>query len=124
MGSFFVAAFLLLAFLVVYILGGYPILLNWLAGRFGKPIDTPPQFKTVSILIAVFNGESVIGDKLRSVINLNYPKHLLEIIVLSDGSTDGTDAVVQEFASEGIQLVKLPRGGKPAALNAGIARST
>lgn len=124
MGSFFLAAFLLLAFLVVYILGGYPILLNWLAARFGKPIAKSPQFKSVSILIAVYNGEAVIREKLRSVVNLDYPKHLLEVMVLSDGSTDRTDEVVREFAGEGIQLVQLPRAGKPAALNAGIARST
>ena len=82
-----------------------------------------PQFKRVSILIAVYNGEAVIADKLRSVAGLRYPRELLEVLVLSDGSTDRTDAIVSGFAADGIELIALPRGGKPAALNAGIARS-
>ncbi|MGH9641159.1 MAG: glycosyltransferase family 2 protein [Terriglobales bacterium] len=123
MSSFFVAAFVLLALLGFYILAGYPILLYWLASRYGKPIRKQPQFKSVSILIAVYNGEPVIAQKLRSVVALDYPKELLEIIVLSDGSNDRTNAIVREFAPDGIELVELPHGGKPAALNVGIARS-
>jgi cellulose synthase/poly-beta-1,6-N-acetylglucosamine synthase-like glycosyltransferase len=99
MYSFFLAVFMLLAFLVVYILGGYLILLNWLAARFGKPIGKRPQFKSVSILIAVYNGEAVIREKLRSVVNLNYPKHLLERLRKSRNATSVSrilDGLIQE----------------------------
>jgi cellulose synthase/poly-beta-1,6-N-acetylglucosamine synthase-like glycosyltransferase len=123
MSSSFTAAFLLLAFLAVYILIGYPLLLAFLAARFGKPIRKIPARKTVSILIAVYNGASVLRPKLESVTALDYPKELLEVLVLSDGSTDATNEIVRDFAGQGIELIELPRGGKPAALSAGIARS-
>src|SRR5579884_447300 len=60
MGTFFSASFWLLAFLAAYILVGYPLLLAFLAARFGKPIKKSPVRKTVSILIAVYNGAAVI----------------------------------------------------------------
>jgi biofilm PGA synthesis N-glycosyltransferase PgaC len=127
MSIFLTAAFLLLAFLAAYILIGYPLLLAWLAARFGKPIrkgaPKSPARKTVSILIAVYNGAAVIRPKLESVAALDYPKELLEVLVLSDGSTDGTDEIVRGFAGQGIGLMELPHAGKPAALSAGIARS-
>lgn len=123
MSTIFTAAFWLLAFLAVYVLLGYPLLLAWLAARFGKPIHKAPARKTVSILIAVYNGATVIRPKLESVVALEYPKVLLEVLVLSDGSSDETNAIVREFASQGIELIELPRGGKPAALSVGIARA-
>lgn len=122
--SYCLAAFVLLALLALYIIAGYPILLYWLAARWGKPIRKQPHTrKTVSILIAVYNGESVIAEKLRSIVNLDYPKELLEILVLSDGSTDRTSDIAREFAAYGVELIELPHRGKPAALNYGIARS-
>ncbi len=124
MSSFCVAAFLVLAVLAFYILAGYPILLYWLAKHWGKPIHKQPQAaKTVSILVAVYNGESVIREKIHSIVSLDYPKELLEVLVISDGSNDRTNAIVREFAADGVELIELPHGGKPAALNFGIARS-
>jgi biofilm PGA synthesis N-glycosyltransferase PgaC len=124
MTTFCTAAFWLLAFLAAYILVGYPLLLAWLADRFGKPIHKSPARKTVSILVAVYNGAAVIRPKLESIVALEYPKELLEVLVLSDGSTDGTNQIVREFASRGIQLIELPKAGKPAAISFGIARAT
>src|ERR1700691_203236 len=123
MSTIFTAAFWLLAFLAAYILLGYPLLLAWLAASFGKPIHKAPARKTVSILIAVYNGATVIRPKLESVVALEYPKELLEVLVLSDGSTDGTNEIVRGFAGQGIELMELPHAGKPAALSAGIERS-
>jgi len=123
MSMSFPAAFLLLAFLAAYILIGYPLLLAGIAAAFGKPIRKSPSRKTVSILIAVYNGAAVLRPKLESVVALDYPKELLEVLVLSDGSTDGTNEIVRAFAGQGIELVELPHGGKPAALSVGIERS-
>ena len=112
MSTFFTAAFLLLVFLAVYVLIGYPLVLAGLAARFGKPIHKAPARKTVSILIAVYNGAAVIRPKLESVAALDYPKDLLEVLVLSDGSTDGTNEIVRGFAGQGMELIELPRRRK------------
>jgi len=118
-----VLLFLLCGAGIIYVVAGYPLLLRWIAARRAIPVAKQPLTKTISILIAVHNGEHFLADKLDSVVNLDYPRELMEVYVLSDGSTDGTADVARRYASSGIQLVELPKGGKPVALNAGILRS-
>jgi cellulose synthase/poly-beta-1,6-N-acetylglucosamine synthase-like glycosyltransferase len=120
---FAIAGFLTVAALLGYIFAGYPLLLGYLARRFAKPIQKRERYKTVSVLIAVHNGERFLTAKLDSVLALSYPKELLEILVLSDGSTDGTEEIARQYEPRGVKLLVLPKGGKPAALNAGIAQS-
>jgi biofilm PGA synthesis N-glycosyltransferase PgaC len=107
-----------LAFLV-YIVFGYPLLLALLARR-DREIRRRFEPKTVSVLLTVYNGEKWIRDKLNSILGLDYPPGLMQVIVVSDGSTDGTDGIVREFAGRGVELLRVPRGGKAAALNAGM----
>lgn len=111
-------------FAIVYVIVGYPVLLRSLARSRPIPVAKRPELKSVSILIAVHNGEKFLGDKLDSIVALDYPRELLEVIVLSDGSTDGTNDVARGYAPHGIRLMDLPKGGKPAALNAGIPVAT
>ncbi|MGI8991373.1 MAG: glycosyltransferase family 2 protein [Bryobacteraceae bacterium] len=113
--------FLLAAFFVVYILAGYPLLLGWIARRRAVPVRKDSKFRSVSFVIAVHNGENFIANKLQSILELNYPRDLMEILVVSDGSTDRTEEIVLEFEHEAVKLLRLPRGGKPAAVNAGIS---
>jgi len=108
---------------VLYILFGYPLLLGVMARYRARPVLKKPQARSVSVLVAVYNGERFIAEKLRSLLALDYPRELLEILVISDGSTDKTDSIVEGFAPQGIRLLRVPHGGKPAALNAGIAQS-
>ena len=72
------------------------------------------------MVICVRNGEAHLRRKLESVFSLDYPRELLEILVVSDGSTDGTDAIAEEFFGQGVKLLRVPFGGKPAALNAAL----
>ena len=116
-------AFLLSFLTVVYVMAGYPLLLKVLARYRSRPVVKAEIPRSVSVLIPVRNGAAFIREKLRSVLAQNYPKELVEIIVLSDESTDGTDDIVREFAADGVELIRLPRGGKPAALNAGFKRA-
>jgi cellulose synthase/poly-beta-1,6-N-acetylglucosamine synthase-like glycosyltransferase len=102
----------------------YPALLGLLSLWRARPVCSKPQRKTVSVIIPVRNGERFLAAKLRSVLNLEYPKDLLEVLVVSDGSTDATDAIAQRFSGEGVQLLRVPWGGKPAALNAAIERAS
>ena len=69
------------------------------------------------------DGEHYLRAKLESILALDYPSELLEILVVSDGSTDGTDSIAGEFAGRGVRLLRVPAAGKPAALNAAIPQS-
>jgi poly-beta-1,6-N-acetyl-D-glucosamine synthase len=118
-----IALFAASAAIIIYILLGYPLLLSLASRLWAKPVAKSPLEKSVSIVIAVHNGERFISDKLESVLALNYPRDLMEIVVVSDGSADQTDSIVERFAPNGVRLLRIPRGGKCAALNAGIAQS-
>ena len=72
------------------------------------------------MVIPVRNGGPYIRRKLESVLRLAYPPEKIEILMVSDGSTDDTDALIRQYASRGVRLLQVPHGGKPAALNAGI----
>ncbi len=74
----------------------------------------------VSMIIAAYNEADSIGGKLDNILALDYPRDRLEIIIASDGSDDGTDAIVRDYAKQGIRLLSLPRQGKAAALNAAV----
>lgn len=65
----------------------------------------------------------MLGAKIESVLNCGYRTDRLEVVVASDGSTDGTEAVVKTFAGDGVRLLALDRGGKNAAVNAGVVHS-
>jgi cellulose synthase/poly-beta-1,6-N-acetylglucosamine synthase-like glycosyltransferase len=108
------------AALAFYILLGYPLLLALIARVGSKPVAKRRQQKSVSVVIAAHNGEKFLAAKLDSILALNYPRELVEILVVSDGSTDSTDDIVRSYAPHGVRLLRVERGGKCAALNAGI----
>lgn len=109
---------------VFYILIGYPLLLA-IFGRTGASLVAKDlRFETtVSAILAVHNGGGFIRAKLESLLALDYPKDLLEIVVVSDGSTDDTEAVVTEFSGQ-VLLLSVPRGGKAAAINHALHRAS
>jgi cellulose synthase/poly-beta-1,6-N-acetylglucosamine synthase-like glycosyltransferase len=107
----------------LYVVIGYPLLLGILARISSKPIRKDRQQKSVSILVAVHNGELFIADKLASILSLDYPRELVEIVIVSDGSSDRTDSIVKPFVSDKLRLIEIPRAGKCAALNEAISRA-
>lgn len=109
--------------LIFYVVAGYPLLLRWVALRRPRPVQRRPIEPTVSLIIAVYNGERFLEAKLQSVLALEYAADKLEIIVASDGSTDRTEEIAERFAAQRVSLLRLPRGGKPAALNAAIGKA-
>ena len=121
-----IAALILIiaATISLYILVGYPLLLGvW--KRFGPPIQKDPEFRaTVSVLLAVYNGQEFIGKKLDNLLALDYPSELLDVVVVSDGSTDATDSIVESYADRRVRLVRVPHAGKAAALNAAMSQAT
>jgi poly-beta-1,6-N-acetyl-D-glucosamine synthase len=113
--------FLGCAALVCWTLFVFPVLLAVRASR-AKPalvgiVGADGDLPTVTAIIPVHNGERFLAAKLTSVLASEYPAGKLDIIVLSDGSTDGTDAIAQEFAQRArVRFVRLPKGGKAIAL--------
>lgn len=85
-----------------------------------REVDTCP---TVSIVIAARNEEEAIGPRLENLLTLDYPPEACEVIVASDGSDDATNAVVAGFDARGVRLLRCPREGKAAALNAAVQAS-
>src|SRR5262245_37071273 len=99
--------FVISASLIAYVLIGYPILLAALTRYARKPIEKRWSPRTVSVLLPVHNGERWIRAKLDSILSLDYPRDLPQILVVDDGSTDGTGAIVAEFRSAGVECVRI-----------------
>ncbi len=112
------------ALFLVYIVVGYPALLKWMSARFPRPVSKRRIQPPITVLIAAYNGAKYIARKLDSVLALEYPRERMEILVISDGSTDETEEIVRSYAGRGVRLLRVPRGGKPAALNAGIPQTS
>jgi cellulose synthase/poly-beta-1,6-N-acetylglucosamine synthase-like glycosyltransferase len=107
-----------------YIMAGYPLLLAAIQGRKAPPIAKDMRYQTtVSVILTVYNGAAFIRAKLESLLSLDYPKQFLEIIVVSDGSSDESETIVREFADRGVVLIAMPHAGKAAAVNRGLARA-
>jgi cellulose synthase/poly-beta-1,6-N-acetylglucosamine synthase-like glycosyltransferase len=104
----------------LYAYVGYPVVLRLLAaGRPApRPLADPAQWPLISISLPAYNEEKSIRATLEALLALDYPADRRQILVISDASTDGTDAIVREFASRGVDLIRLERrSGKTAAEN-------
>jgi cellulose synthase/poly-beta-1,6-N-acetylglucosamine synthase-like glycosyltransferase len=89
-----------------------------------KPVRTDNITPSVSLIIAAYNEENRIGDKLENSLLLDYPGDILEIIVVSDGSNDGTVEIVSAYKDKGIKLIEVPdRRGKHYAQERGVEQA-
>ncbi len=99
---------------------GYPVVV-FLLSRFAHraaPTNEGGSNPAVALIIAARDEEEVIGQKLRTCLDQDYPEDRLEIVVVSDGSTDGTIDAVEKLGSPRIRVVALPSAaGKASALN-------
>ena len=108
------------AALMVYVYVGYPSLLALLAPFFRPRKPRPDYYPEISVLIAAYNEEQSIGGKLEQTLALDYPPDKIEILVLSDCSTDRTDEIVRSFSDPRVRLLRMQeRHGKTAAQNEG-----
>jgi cellulose synthase/poly-beta-1,6-N-acetylglucosamine synthase-like glycosyltransferase len=105
--------------LVFYVYLGYPALLVALRLVIRRPVDKRPNFPFVSLLIPAYNEVRSIREKIRNSLDLDYPQDLIEIVIASDGSTDGTAEAAAEFAcEERIRLFAYPKNrGKISTMN-------
>lgn len=116
-----VVLFWMLLLLPLYPFVGYPcalFLLAWGRGaRASDAVERAEKPKKVSILIAAYNEEAHIGNKLDNLLDQQMGGVQVEVLVGNDGSEDDTAGVVSRYADHGVRLVDLPRSGKAAALN-------
>ena len=113
--------FWLSLFMLFYIYLGYPLVI-WLLSRFrNSGVRKQAFFPKLTILIAAYNERDCIAATLSNKIAQDYPRDQVQIIVVSDGSTDGTDEIVESFSAQGVRLIRQhPRAGKTAALNMAV----
>jgi len=103
---------------IIYIYLGYPVILTLLAFVRPPQKSFPHSTPFITLLIAAYNEENVIAQKIDNSLSLNYPKNRLQIIVAADGSNDSTPDIVLSYAHLGVELVYKPnRRGKMAAIN-------
>lgn len=109
--------------LVNYVL--YPVAVI-LASRILPNHSTTKEFEpSVSVVIAAYNEEKVIREKIENTLLLDYPKEKIQIVIVSDGSSDRTPDIASSFAGKGVLSLHEPeRNGKSAALNRGVGYAT
>jgi cellulose synthase/poly-beta-1,6-N-acetylglucosamine synthase-like glycosyltransferase len=115
---FWVAVFLIIYTYIVFPLSVVLRGLLWAQPHKYEELTVPPS---VSIVISAYNEAKSIAAKLDNILLLEYPRDRLEVIIASDGSTDGTDAIVEQYKEYDVKLLSLPRQGKAAALNAAVS---
>jgi cellulose synthase/poly-beta-1,6-N-acetylglucosamine synthase-like glycosyltransferase len=112
------------AVFLVYVLAGYPLLLAVYARLFPKRITKQPAARRVSVIVPVRNGARWIEGKIQSILGSRYQSELLDVLVVSDGSIDGTNELVELYPDSRVRLLALPSGGKAIAVTHGLKNAT
>lgn len=116
--------YIFLILLIVYVYAGYPLFVLLGAMVRSQPVRKGLFEPTVTIIIPAYNEERHIGKTVANKLALDYPADKLDILVVSDGSTDHTDSIVKAYEDRGVKLLRQePRAGKTAGLNAAIKQA-
>ena len=119
------ASFWLASLLIGYAYVGYPVLIVLFSCLVKNGVRQSTGEPTVTFLITAYNEEKSIQEKLEGTLALDYPKDKLQIMVASDGSTDGTDQIVKGFSNRGVRLCRVEgRVGKTETQNQAVREAT
>lgn len=111
-------------FILLYIYLGYPLVI-YLLGRFRKhKVQLSISEPRITVIIAAFNEEKYIKDKLINALELDYPSDKLEVILVSDGSTDSTLRLARTITNPNLIILEQNRSGKATALNTAMTKAT
>ncbi len=101
---------------------GYPVAAAGLRRLSSREVRKDEITPSVSLIIPAHDEEEVIGRRVENLLELDYPRELLEIVVASDGSADRTDEIVGRYAAQNghVRLLRCERGGKLPALNRAV----
>jgi glycosyltransferase involved in cell wall biosynthesis len=104
---------------------GYPLAAAVGARLRPRPVRRDEILPTVSLIVAAHDEQDVIQQRIENLLALDYPADKLEIVVASDASEDGTDALVEAIATREpqVRLIRAPRGGKVAAQNLAVRQT-
>jgi biofilm PGA synthesis N-glycosyltransferase PgaC len=103
---------------ILYTYAGYPVLIFLLSKLKPAPIFQTEGDFTVTLLIAAYNEEREIEEKIRNCLALDFPSGQLQILIITDGSTDRTPDIVKAYMDSGIEhMHRDERRGKMAAIN-------
>ena len=104
---------------------GYPLAAAVLARVRRREIAKREITPGVTVIIPAHDEEGIISARIDNLLALDYPADALEVLIVSDGSIDGTAGVVSDYAARDprVRLLELPRGGKLAALNRAVGES-
>ncbi len=102
----------------IYVFAGFVIVL-WLFSKFRqRPVLKADITPSISIIICAFNEEKHIRQKIANCLEFDYPKDRMEIIAISDGSSDGTYKILEEMESSTLRVYRMPaQQGKTACQN-------
>lgn len=116
--------FWLAAGLIGYTYAGFPAIVMLRAKLRPRPHRRADVTPSVSVVIAAHDEERSIGDRVDNLLAVDYPTDRLEVVIASDGSTDGTVAEARRREEPRVRVLDLPRTGKANALNAAVGAST
>jgi biofilm PGA synthesis N-glycosyltransferase PgaC len=109
---------------ILYTYLGYPLLIALLARWRAKPVRSADMTPSVTMLVAAYNEEDCIAGKIENTLALDYPGDQLDLLIVTDGSTDRTNEIVASYADRGVRLLYEPqRGGKVGALLRGFPQA-
>ena len=121
----FVCVFWAALVLTVYIYLGYPMWMYLRSRLHPRKWRQAAITPSVSVILAVYNGAAVLRQRIDQLLSLDYRRNLMEIIVVSDGSTDGTGDILTSLGQATVKPILFPeRRGKAAAVNCGIQHAT
>ena len=110
--------------LIAFTYVGYPMVL-WVVARWRpRPVQRAAFQPTISIVMAARNEGLRLPQKLENIRQLEYPPHLVQVVVVSDGSQDNTEEVLRQRGADVTRIILPTSVGKALALNAAIATAT
>jgi cellulose synthase/poly-beta-1,6-N-acetylglucosamine synthase-like glycosyltransferase len=119
---FWLIVFILSLFFILHTYLFYPVIVSVFSKNRDEnnKIFATDNLPAVSVLLAAYNEEDVISQKIQSTFNTTYPKEKIEFIIGSDASTDKTNEIIRSYQKDfpNLKLIDFPgRSGKPAIIN-------
>lgn len=120
--SIVAAAFWVACAFLISIYALYPLIMRIAAARLGRPVRRSNDIQAISVIVTAYNEQKGIGTKLDNILGSRFPRQQMEVIVVSDASSDSTDEIVRAYEPAGVRLLRIEgRQGKTACQNAAAA---